>query len=266
MTAMETARKETWAEFSNYSLIHDAKLTKSFDSARWNRGYNPDVAFVSTKIASMWQRGVLDPIPRTQHRPVRITIRSPVTAMHCRFRRRFNLKKANWSKFTKKKLTKPLHISLHTQITTMIVWTWWRKLHDTTSLGDARRSTSLVCQMSPQTYWNSTLRSTTKTHSLSLLSSSETPYWMIYMMKDVRSGETWWKTPTSPRRAKKNGQPYVVLGHTMSPPPRVTADQIANQLLSNQHHHEEQKSLGNHTSSWGRQCLPPPPCHCWPNR
>ena len=91
---------EAWAEASNFSLIHDAKLPKSFDSARWKRGYNPDVAFVSTRIASLCQRGVLDPFPRTQHRPITITIRSPVTATHCPFRRRFNLKKANWSKFT----------------------------------------------------------------------------------------------------------------------------------------------------------------------
>ena len=48
----------------------------------------------------MCQRGVLDPIPRTQHRPITITIRSPVTATHCPFRRRFNLEKANWPKFT----------------------------------------------------------------------------------------------------------------------------------------------------------------------
>ena len=48
---------EAWAEASNFSLIHDAKLPKSFDSARWKSGYNPDVAFVSTRIASMCQRG-----------------------------------------------------------------------------------------------------------------------------------------------------------------------------------------------------------------
>ena len=45
------------------------------------------MAFVSTRIASTCQIGVLDPIPRTQHRP--ITTRSPVTAAHCPFRRRF---------------------------------------------------------------------------------------------------------------------------------------------------------------------------------
>ena len=91
---------EAWAEASNFSIIHDAKLPKYFDSARWKRGYNPDVAFVSSRIASMCHRGVLDPIPRTQHRPITIIIRSPVTATHCPFSTRFNLKKANRSKFT----------------------------------------------------------------------------------------------------------------------------------------------------------------------
>ena len=86
-----------WAEAFNYFLIYDAKLPKSFDNARCKRGYNPDVAFVSTRIASIYHRGVLDPIPRTQHRPITITSRSPVTATHCPFRRRFNLNKANWS-------------------------------------------------------------------------------------------------------------------------------------------------------------------------
>ena len=54
---------EAWTEASNFSLmILDAKLPKSFDSTRWKRGYSPDMAFVSTRIAPMCQRGVLDPI------------------------------------------------------------------------------------------------------------------------------------------------------------------------------------------------------------
>ena len=55
---------EAWAEASNFSLIHDAKLPKYVDSARWKRGYNTGVTFVSTRIASICQRGVVDPIPR----------------------------------------------------------------------------------------------------------------------------------------------------------------------------------------------------------
>ena len=60
-------------------------------------------------IASMCQRGELDPIPRTQHRPITITIRSPVTATHFPFRRRFTLKKDNWSNFTKAIANIPAH-------------------------------------------------------------------------------------------------------------------------------------------------------------
>ena len=129
-----------------------------------------------------------------------------------------------------------LQISLHTQITTMILWTWWRMLHDTTSLGGAKRSTSLVCQMSPQTYWNSTMRSTTKTHSLSLLSSSETPYWVKSAMKDVRSGDMVENTNLTMWTPKKAWATIRRLGADNVSPPvvtTVTADQIANQLLSN---------------------------------
>ena len=187
------------------SLIHDAKLPKYFDSAWWKRGYNPDVAFVSTRIASMCQRGVLDPILRTQHRPITITIRSPVTATHCPFWERFNLKKANWSKFTNEIDQTIANFPAHPNHYDDLCGPG--KEGCTTQ--HPRRSTSLVCQMSPHTYWNSTMRSTTTTRSLSLLSRSERPYWMTSLMKDVTSGETWWKTPTSPWTAKKHEREHV---------------------------------------------------------
>ena len=48
---------EQWADSCNIALIHNAKLSKSFNSAKWKRGYNPDLIFVSESIANM------EPIP-----------------------------------------------------------------------------------------------------------------------------------------------------------------------------------------------------------
>ena len=134
---------EACAEASNFSLIHDAKLPKSFDSA--------DVAFVSTRIASMCYRVVLYPIPRTQHRPIIITIRSPVTATHCPFRRRVNLKKANWSKFTSEIdqaiANIPAYPNHYNDCVDLV-----KKVARHNIPRGVRRTTSLVCQMSHQTY------------------------------------------------------------------------------------------------------------------
>ncbi|KAK1883404.1 Exodeoxyribonuclease [Dissostichus eleginoides] len=54
---------ETWLESKHLTLIHNAKLPKSFHSARWKRGYNPDLACVSSDIASRTEKEVLDPSP-----------------------------------------------------------------------------------------------------------------------------------------------------------------------------------------------------------
>ena len=156
-----------------------------------------DVAFVSTRIASMCQRGVLDPIPRTQHRPITITIRSPVTATHCPFRRLFSLKKANWSKFTNEIDQAIANIPAHPNHYNDFVDLVKKAARHNIPRGCQKEYIPGLSDESSDLL-NSTMRSTTKTHSLSLLSSSETPYWMKSLMKDVRSGETWWKTPTSP--------------------------------------------------------------------
>ena len=86
-----------WAESNSLTLIHDAKLQKSFNSARWKKGYNPDLIFVSSSIDNMCVKSVLNPIPRTQHRPICVTVNPVLVSRPTAFRRRFNLRKANWS-------------------------------------------------------------------------------------------------------------------------------------------------------------------------
>ncbi|KAJ8373455.1 hypothetical protein SKAU_G00040350 [Synaphobranchus kaupii] len=48
------------------------------------------------ELASRAVKEVLDPIPHSQHRPITITIRSVLQATTVPFRRRFNLRKADW--------------------------------------------------------------------------------------------------------------------------------------------------------------------------
>ena len=63
---------EQWADSCNLTLIHNAKLSKSFNSAIWKRGYNPDLIFVSESIANMcgnqsWSLSLTSNITRFVH-------------------------------------------------------------------------------------------------------------------------------------------------------------------------------------------------------
>ena len=90
---------ENWADSHQLSLIHDAKLPSSFNSARWRRGYNPDLAFASSTISNQCEKLVLDPIPHTQHHPIGLRVNAVITPRPVPFRPRFNLKKAKWKEF-----------------------------------------------------------------------------------------------------------------------------------------------------------------------
>ena len=90
---------EQWADSNSPSLIHNAKLSKSFNSAIWKKGHNPDFIFVSSNLSDMCEKSVLDPIPRTQHRPICVTVNPVIVPQPTRSRRRFNLKKAKWDGF-----------------------------------------------------------------------------------------------------------------------------------------------------------------------
>ena len=57
---------EQWEDLCDFTLIYDAKLPKPFNSARWKKGYNPNLIFASDSIANMCKKSVMDPIPHTQ--------------------------------------------------------------------------------------------------------------------------------------------------------------------------------------------------------
>ena len=93
---------EQWADSNNLSLIHNAKLPKSFNSTIWKKGYNPDLIFVSSSISDMCEKSVLDPIPRTQHHPICVT-ENPIIVPQPTIAKVLsgsNMKKTNWDGFS----------------------------------------------------------------------------------------------------------------------------------------------------------------------
>ena len=87
---------EEWINSNELSLIHDPKLPTSFQSARWKRGYNPDLAIVCNDISNLCKKIVLNPVPQSQHRPIGIQLKAAITPDIVPFKRRFNYKKADW--------------------------------------------------------------------------------------------------------------------------------------------------------------------------
>ena len=88
---------EDRAENQRLSLIYDPKLPSYFNSGRWRR--NPDIIFATNRIAGCCNKIVMEPIPRSQHRPIGVQVNAAITVQTVPFRRRFNLKKANWEQY-----------------------------------------------------------------------------------------------------------------------------------------------------------------------
>ena len=82
---------ERWCDANSLTLIHDPKLPKLFNSARWKQEYNSDLSFVSTSNVHQCKKLVLELIPKTQHRPIAIKIKTAVSPQEVPFRRRYNL-------------------------------------------------------------------------------------------------------------------------------------------------------------------------------
>ena len=91
---------ERWAIDKDLCLLYNPKDEPSFQSARWRRGYNPDLIFVSSRHFGNFTKHVEDPIPRSQHRPLSITAQPVISPIASKPIIRFNFRKARWDKFT----------------------------------------------------------------------------------------------------------------------------------------------------------------------
>ena len=87
-----------WAESLNLFLVHDLKDLPTFQSGRWQRGYNPDLCFVTRAQDDKplkASRRVLNKFPRSQHRPVIIKIGIQIEPVNSIPKPRWNFQKAN---------------------------------------------------------------------------------------------------------------------------------------------------------------------------
>ncbi len=91
---------EAWATVKDLRLLHDAKDPNSFQSARWRRGYNPDLAFITSRHYLNIEKTMGNPVPKTQHRPILIEIRPTLRPQKSQQIPRFNFRKANWDGYT----------------------------------------------------------------------------------------------------------------------------------------------------------------------
>lgn len=93
-----------WSDANNLFLVHDLKDLPTFHSARWQRGYNPDLCFVTRDALDKpmkTTRSVVKAFPRSQHRAVIITIGTQVIAVNSIPKPRWNFRKANWEGFSR---------------------------------------------------------------------------------------------------------------------------------------------------------------------
>ncbi len=95
--------RQDWRAFGNDDVLTQPrsrpKLPCSFNSGRWRNGYNPYLIYVSSNLAPMSTKLVLDHIPKSQHRPIRLQLHAVVQPKWTQLRRGFNFKKADWQGF-----------------------------------------------------------------------------------------------------------------------------------------------------------------------
>ena len=87
-----------WLSIANVTLLHDPHQPHSFRSGRWNTTSNRELAFANV-TSTLPQSLVLDPFPRSQHRPSFITPHNPVEPIPTKDVKRWNFRKAKWEQF-----------------------------------------------------------------------------------------------------------------------------------------------------------------------
>ena len=92
---------EEWALSLDLTILNKAKDEPSFLSARWKKGYNPDLAFVSSQLCHNFHKSTGQPIPKSQHRPIVVESRPVVQPIITKPKPRFNYRRADWDGFTR---------------------------------------------------------------------------------------------------------------------------------------------------------------------
>ena len=73
------------------------ETTEIFQQCKMEKCCNPDLIFASSSTDNMCVKSVLNPNLHTQHLPICVTVNPVLVSRPTAFRRRFNLRKANWS-------------------------------------------------------------------------------------------------------------------------------------------------------------------------
>ena len=88
-----------WYSLSNLHNLYGPKQSPTFFSGRWKRGTNPDLTLCSNADGAIPMIEVLNPFPRSQHRPSLIFNPPILPFVKSRSIPRWNFPKVDWDKF-----------------------------------------------------------------------------------------------------------------------------------------------------------------------
>ncbi|KAJ8397378.1 hypothetical protein AAFF_G00439270 [Aldrovandia affinis] len=83
-----------------YTNSSDTNIETSFNSCRWRKGYNPDLCFISKRLAHLSEKAVLNPLPSHNIDQSQSLSSLPSQRLKFPFAANFNLKKAKWTEYS----------------------------------------------------------------------------------------------------------------------------------------------------------------------